>query len=72
MEVRVVLSYVGKKVRIVLKNDYNYTAIIPPKEEWGATQSFSIKDKFGESVDIDCSFIAVINVLGDNHWRKDE
>lgn len=72
MEVKVVLSYVGKRVRIVLKNNYNYTAIIPPKEKWGATQSFPIKDKFGENVDIDCSYIVIINLLSDNHWRKDE
>jgi len=53
-------KYVGKKCRIVLKNNYNYTAVIP---EFNG-DSFTINDKFGDSVEIDCDFIAIIQVIG--------
>jgi hypothetical protein len=70
MEVPVVLKYVGKKVRLVLKNNYNYTCTIPKHKDWSGEKSFSIKDKFGENVDIECEFIAIINEINDEHWRN--
>ena len=71
MEVPVVLKYVGKRVRIVLKNNYNYTAVIPPKDKWSGEKSFSIRDKFGETVDIDCEMIGVINEIRTDSGRQD-
>jgi len=69
MEVKVVLAYVGKKVRLVLRNSYNYTCKIPPLKEWSGEKSFCIKDKFGESVDIDVEFIMIINEINENTRR---
>jgi len=63
MEVPVILKYAGKKVRLVLRNNYNYTCVIPPKEKWSGERSFTIKDKFGERVDIECEFIGVISEI---------
>ena len=65
MEVPIVLQHVGKLVRLVLSNSYNYTCVIPPKEQWPGVKSFVIIDKFGQEVIIDCECIMVINRLKD-------
>ena len=59
MDVESIKDFVGKKCRIVLKNDYNYTAIIP--KFVGTT--FTVKDKFGDIVRIDCDYIATIQEI---------
>lgn len=61
MENHKVKQYTGKRCRIILKNNYNYTTIIPTID----SDSFTIKDKFGNQVEVDCGFIAVIEVLGE-------
>lgn len=57
MEIKQVRNYIGKKCLIILKNNYNYTAVIP---EFNGS-SFSITDIFGKVISIDCEFIAFIN-----------
>ena len=56
MEKVMVRYYIGKKCLIVLKNNYSYTAVIP---QFDGT-AFTIVDRFGESVSIDCDFIVFV------------
>ena len=56
MDIETIKKYVGKKVLLILKNNFQYTVIIP--EFHGS--SFSITDKFGEKADIECDFINFI------------
>ena len=70
METKVVLKYVGKKVRLVLKNSYNYTCVIPKQKDWSGEKSFSITDRFNEKVDIDVEFIMLINEINENTRRN--
>lgn len=56
MEENNIKKYIGKKVLIILKNDWQYTITIP--EFVGS--SFSVKDKFGEKIEISCDFISFI------------
>ena len=64
MELNNVKKYVGKKCRIILKNNYNYTTIIPELD--GETINFV--DKYGDAVSIDCNVIGIIQVIGDSRW----
>jgi small nuclear ribonucleoprotein (snRNP)-like protein len=52
-----VRKYVGKKVLVILKNNFQYTITIPRFEG----SSFNVKDKFGKEVDIECDFISFIS-----------
>jgi hypothetical protein len=61
MDVESIKNFVGKKCRIVLKNDYNYTAIIPNFEG----KSFTVTDKFGNRVTIDCDYVGTIQVISE-------
>ncbi len=56
MDAEIIKKYIGKKVLIVLKNDFQYTAIIPYFEG----KTFTITDKFGKNVDIDIDYVAFI------------
>ena len=56
MEVENVKKYIGKRVLIVLKNDFQYTAVIPNLK----SSSFEIIDKFNNKISIDCEYIAFI------------
>jgi len=56
MEKQEVMKHIGKKVLIILDNDYKYTAVIPPF----TGDSFSIIDIFGEEISITCDFISAI------------
>lgn len=56
MEVENVKKYVGKKVLIILRNNFQYTTTIP---NFSGT-SFSIISKFNEHIEIDCDYIAFI------------
>ncbi len=70
MEIKIVLHYVGKKVRLVMGNSYNYTCVIPKLKDWSGEKTFCIKDKFGESVAIDVEFIMIINEINENSRRN--
>lgn len=56
MEENTIKKYIGKKVLIILKNNFQYTIVIP---EFNGS-SFSVKDKFGENIEISCEFINFI------------
>ena len=60
MEVENVKKYVGKRCRIILTNNYTYTAVIPDFNG----DAFTIKDKFGDEIEIDCKMIGIIQVMG--------
>jgi len=59
MEENNVRKYIGKKVLVILRNNFQYTIIIP---NFIGT-SFSVKDKFGADVEISCDFISFIKEL---------
>lgn len=61
MEEYKVRKYVGKKVLIILRNDFQYTSVIPEFEG----SSFNIIDKFGAHVDIECEYISFIKEVGE-------
>ena len=49
-------QYAGKRCLIILNNNFKYTAFIPNFEG----TNFTITDKYGRVVTIECSFIAII------------
>ena len=57
MQAEDVRKYVGKRVLIVLKNHFKYTAEIP----FFLGSTFTIKDKYGNEVTLDCDFILLIS-----------
>ena len=57
MEVEEVKEYIGKKVLIILNNNYNITTTIPNFEG----NYFKTKDKFGKDVTIGCDMIGAIS-----------
>jgi len=59
MEENNVRKYIGKKVLIILKNNWRYTCLLPDFQG----SSFSIKDKYGEIVEISCDFINFIKEI---------
>jgi len=59
MEVEEIKRYSGKKCLIILRNDFRYTGIIPHF----VGRTFSIIDKYGSSVTIDCGVISLITEL---------
>ena len=56
MDKEVVKKYEGKKVLIFLKNNFQYTTILPKNID----SNFKIIDKYGEEVWVDCNFITFI------------
>ncbi len=56
MDVKEIKKHIGKKVLIVLRNNFKYTIIIPRFEG----SSFSVKDRYGENVTIECDMISLI------------
>jgi len=62
MDIDVIKRNIGKHCKIILKNNYEYTAVIP---DFNGT-SFEIKDKFNKTTIIECSFIAFIQVQDEN------
>lgn len=56
MKVEEIKKYVGKKVLLILKNNFKYTAEIPVF----SGESFSIIDKYGRDVTIHCDMISLI------------
>lgn len=63
MEKREVKKYVGKKVLLILRNNYKFTVTIPEFEGY----SFEIIDKFGKKATIECSMISMIYEKGDSN-----
>ena len=56
MEVFIVRKYVGKKVYLFLKNNFSYTCVLPKE----INQDFTITDKFGKVIEINCDFISSV------------
>jgi sRNA-binding regulator protein Hfq len=54
MDVR---KYAGKKVLIILKNGFQYTAVIPNF----SGDNFRIKDKFGKEIEICSDYVAFLS-----------
>lgn len=67
MEEEQVKKYVGKKVLLILKNNYKFTVTIPKF----SGHSFEITDKFGQRATIECAMISMIyekDVKGGGKW----
>jgi len=60
MEREEILKYVNKRVLIVLNNGFRFTGVIP----FFKTDSFEMKDKYGQSVSIDCEAVSLIYEQG--------
>jgi hypothetical protein len=60
MELYTVKKYSGKKVYLFLKNNFRYTCILPTE----IASDFSIIDKFGKTIEINCDFISSIQEVG--------
>jgi hypothetical protein len=56
MDVEDIKKYEGKKCLIILNNNFKYTAIIPKNID----KTFSIIDRYGKEVTINCGFVAMI------------
>lgn len=56
MKLDEVKKYAGKHVLIVLKNTFRYDTVLPPEID----TSFSIVDKYGKDISIDCDMIGLI------------
>ncbi len=66
MDVKQVKKYIGKKVLLILKNNYKFTTIIPDFDG----NSFDIIDKFGQKATIECDMVSMIYEKGDNNGRN--
>jgi len=62
MDADLVKTYAGKKVLLILKNNYKFTVILPEFEG----HSFEITDKYGQKALIDCDMISMIYEKEDN------
>lgn len=49
-------KYAGKKVLIILKNDFKYTVTLP----YEIGESFSVTDRYGANITISCDMIGLI------------
>lgn len=56
MDEEEVKKYIGKKVLLILKNNYKFTVVIP---EFSG-HSFSFSDKFNQRVTVECDMISMI------------
>lgn len=56
MEEEEVKKHIGKKVLLILKNNYKFTLIIPDFDG----HSFTFSDKFNQTVTVECSMISMI------------
>lgn len=63
MDEKQVKKYIGKKVLLILKNNYKFTTIIPNFKG----SSFDIIDKFGQKATIDCEMVSMIYEKGDSN-----
>ena len=60
MNSRDIKKYSGKRVLIVLRNNYKYTVVIPEFEG----NAFTVRDVFDHEVTIDCSMVVLITEKG--------
>ena len=65
MEEEQVKKYIGKKVLLILKNNYKFTTVIPKFEGY----SFEIIDKFGQKATIECAMVSMIYEKGGEDGR---
>jgi len=63
MEDEKIRKYIGKKVLLILKNNYKFTVILPDFEG----NSFEIIDKFGQRATIECEMVSMIYEKGVNN-----
>lgn len=56
MEEEEVKKHIGKKVLLILKNNYKFTLIIPDFDG----HSFTFFDKFDQKVTVECAMISMI------------
>ena len=59
MDEETIKKYIGKKVLIILKNNFKYTTILPSF----TGKNFHFISMAGEEVDIECDFISLITEL---------
>lgn len=64
MDVNQVKKYIGKKVLLILRNNYKFTTTIPFFEN----SSFEIEDKYGQKALIECEYISMIYEK-EHDWR---
>ena len=63
MDKKLIKKYIGKKVLLILKNNYKFTVIIPDFDG----NSFEIIDKFGQRATIECDMVSMIYEKGDKN-----
>lgn len=56
MDKKQIEKYTGKKVLLILKNNYKFTTIVPKF----SGDDFSIVDKFGQNVTINCDMVSMV------------
>ena len=56
MYVEDIKKYEGKKILLILSNKFKYTTILPKIER----NTFTIKDKYGHLVTINCELVHLI------------
>ena len=56
MNTESIKRYVGKKVLIILKNNFKFTTIIPNFDG----DVFEITDKYGQKALIDCDMVSMV------------
>ena len=56
MEEKQIKKYIGKKVLLVLKNNYKFTVIVPKF----SGSSFVIVDKYGQQATIECDMVSMV------------
>jgi len=62
MDEKQIKKYIGKKVLLILKNNFKFTVIVPDFEG----SSFNITDKFGQKATIECDMISMIYEKGES------
>jgi hypothetical protein len=61
MDIKTLKKYSGRKVLLILKNNFNYTTVLPAK----FSEDFRILDKFGKSIVINADFVSAIREIED-------
>lgn len=57
MDINILRKYAGKRVYLILKNNYRYTTSLPDTIQ----DTFTIQDKFGKELQITADFVAFVN-----------
>lgn len=56
MKLEEIRKYTGKKVLIVLKNNFKYSTVLPMNID----ETFTIIDRYGNELTIDCFMVGMI------------